>query len=368
MRVRLKGINSIKKKLADGTRRTYWYAWKGGPPLRGEPGSPEFIHSYNEAIARKVATPQGTLLTPLRAYQASAEFSGLTERTRLDYVRQITIIEREFGDFPLSGLTDRRARGLFLGWRDRLALRSRRKADYAWQVLRRVLSWARDRGHVLANPCERGGRLYHGTRADKVWTAEHEAAFLRSAPDYLHLPLLLALWTGQRQGDLLRLPWSAYDGTAIRLRQGKTGTRVVIPVGAPLKAALDLARKHGPLILANSLRRPWKSHSFQAAWGIAARNAGITGVTFHDLRGTAVTRLALVGCTEAEIATISGHSLRDVRSILDANYLHRDPALAESAIRKLEGRTKDYEISQLGAQLNKGSTIAMKEKPARSSG
>jgi hypothetical protein len=47
--------------------------------------------------------------------------------------------------------------------------------------------------------------------------------------------------------------------------------------------------------------------------------------------------LAIAGCTEAEIATITGHSLRDVRSILVANYLHRDPALAESAIRKLEG-------------------------------
>ena len=51
--------------------------------------------------------------------------------------------------------------------------------------------------------------------------------------------------------------------------------------------------------------------------------------------GTAVTRLAIVGCTEAEIA-----SNRDVRSIFDPNYLHRDPALAESVIKKLESRTK----------------------------
>src|SRR5215467_1095952 len=65
MRVRLKGINSITKKLADGTRRTYWYAWKGGPPLRGEPGTPEFVASYNEAVARKVVTPQGTLTSTL---------------------------------------------------------------------------------------------------------------------------------------------------------------------------------------------------------------------------------------------------------------------------------------------------------------
>jgi hypothetical protein len=52
MRLRLKGINSITKRLADGTRRTYWYTWKGGPPPRGEPGTPEFVPSYNEAVAR----------------------------------------------------------------------------------------------------------------------------------------------------------------------------------------------------------------------------------------------------------------------------------------------------------------------------
>jgi len=63
MRIRLKGINSITKRLADRTTRTYRYAWKGGPPLRGEPGTPEFIASYNEAVARKVAPPRGTLLS-----------------------------------------------------------------------------------------------------------------------------------------------------------------------------------------------------------------------------------------------------------------------------------------------------------------
>jgi hypothetical protein len=46
------------------------------------------------------------------------------------------------------------------------------------------------------------------------------------------------------------------------------------------------------------------------------KRAKIEGVTFSDLRGTAVTRLALVGCSESEIATITGHSIRDVRSIL----------------------------------------------------
>ena len=340
MRVRLKGINYRRKVLADGSVKTYYWAWKGGPPLRGEPGSPEFIASYNEAVARKVAPPTGTLLSIMRGFQASEDFRRLAERTRLDYVVQIRLIEKEFGDFPLSALTDRRTRGVFMAWRDRLALASRRQADYAWVVLARVLSWSLNRGLIAANPCEKGGRLYRGTRADKIWTADDEAAFLKSAPAHLHLPLLLALWTGQRQGDLLRLPWSAYDGTRIRLRQSKTGARVVIPVGTPLKAALDAAKKCGPIILTSTDARPWTPDGFRASWGKACARVGVVGVTFNDLRGTAVTRLALAGCTEAEIATITGHALRDVRSILDAHYLHRDPALAESAIRKLENRTK----------------------------
>lgn len=68
--------------------------------------------------------------------------------------------------------------------------------------------------------------------------------------------------------------------------------------------------------------------------------AGVIGLTFNDLRGTAVKRLAKAECTVPEIATITGHSLRDVHAILDSNYLDRDPAMAESGIRKLEKGTK----------------------------
>jgi integrase len=342
MRVRLKGINSKTKRLADGRLVTYWWAWKGGPPLRGDPGSPEFIASYNEAVARKVMPQVGVLFSILQGYQASEDFRALADRTRRDYVAKIKLIEGAFGDFPLSALSDRRTRGVFKAWRDKQASRSRRQADYAWSVLARILSWALDAGLVAANPCEKGGRLYRGSRADKVWSSDDEVNFLCKAPEHLHLPFLLALWAGQRQGDLLRLPWSAYDGTHIRLRQSKTGIRVVIPVGAPLKSALDAAahRKKCPLILTSSEGKPWTPDGFRSSWRKACASAGIVGLTFHDLRGTAVTRLASAGCTEAEIATLTGHALRDVRSILDANYLHRDPALAESAIRKLEKRTK----------------------------
>jgi integrase len=347
MRVRLKGLNRVRKRLADGRVVTYYYAWKGGPALPGKPGSPEFVDAYNQAIAQR-GTPKadrGTLLSILQDYQASEDFRGLAERTQADYIAKIRLIERKFSDFPLAALTDRRTRALFMAWRDQLAANSRRQADYAWTVLARVLSWGFNRGLVLVNPCEKGGRVYRGSRVDNVWTEEDQSLFLARAPQHLHLALMLGIETGQREGDLLRLTWSAYgDGAHIRLRQSKTGRRVKVPVTAALKIALDAAPKRSTQILTNSEGKPWTEDGFRSSWRKACRGAGITGLTFNDLRGTAVTRLALAQCTEAEIASITGHSLRDVGVILDAHYLHRDQRLAESAIRKLEKGTKKNDV------------------------
>ena len=89
MRINLKGLNSVTKKLADGCTRTYWYAWKSGPRLHGEPGTPEFIANYNEAAAQKVKAPAGRLLSILQSYQASDDFLQLAERTREDYANII---------------------------------------------------------------------------------------------------------------------------------------------------------------------------------------------------------------------------------------------------------------------------------------
>ena len=106
-----------------------------------------------------------------------------------------------------------------------------------------------------------------GGRVEKIWTVTDEGAFLERAPAHLHLALLLALWTGQRQGDLLRLPWSRYDGKYIRLLQSKTGKRIAIAIGEPLKVMLDAAPKRSTIILTNSESKPWTSDGFRAIVG-----------------------------------------------------------------------------------------------------
>lgn len=358
-RVHLKKLNWVTKRLANGEVRTYWFAWRNGPRLPGKPGDAEFIAAYSQAVSAKIAAPPGVLLSVIERYQQAKDFRDLAERTRKDYARHIMVIERDFGDMPIAALAAQRTRQVFLDWRDQLASSSERQADYALTVLSRILSWALDRALVPANPCRQGGVLYGGgSRAEKVWSPDDEANFYARAPAHLHLPLLIALWTGQRQGDLLRLQWFAYDGAYIRLIQSKSirrrksgkrskPVRVVIKVGAPLKEALDaakLGKSAQDHILLNSAGKPWTSDGFRTSWRKACAAAGIVGLTFHDLRGTAVTRLALAGCTEPQICSITGHKLGDVRSILDA-YLNRDQRLADSAIEKLEQGTKSNRVS-----------------------
>jgi|SRR5665213_553259 len=111
-----------------------------------------------------------------------------------------------------------------------------------------------------------------------------------------------------------------------------------MPTGFPLKALLDATERRGPLVLVNSYGRPWTSDGFRTSWSKTCARAGVSGL--HDLRGAAVVRLALAEATVPQIATFTGHSLKDVEAILDAHYLGRDVQLAEAAVLKLEQRTK----------------------------
>ena len=246
MRVHLKGLHRVEMKLANGERRVYHYAWRGGPRLSAQPGTAEFIDEFHEAYATLRRPLAGTLMSVIAAYKASADYRKLQPSTQRGYSAYFKLIETEFGDLPLAALKDPRVRGEFKAWRDRFA-NTPRKADYAWTTLARILSFGKDRGLIAVNPCEGGGRLYRAQRTDKIWQEADVARFLEKAPPELALAMMLALWTGQRQGDLVRLPWSAYDGGYIRLRQSKTKRRVVVPVGEPLRVLLDQTKHQGPL-------------------------------------------------------------------------------------------------------------------------
>ena len=72
-------LNGVHKVRAGG--RVYFYAWRGGPRLPGEPGSPEFVAAYAQAHkARKIPNAH-TLKALITAFKASPEFEALSDHT-----------------------------------------------------------------------------------------------------------------------------------------------------------------------------------------------------------------------------------------------------------------------------------------------
>jgi integrase len=70
------------------------------------------------------------------------------------------------------------------------------------------------------------------------------------------------------------------------------------------------------------------------------KRANIVGVTFHDLRGTFITERAREGSSVEDISRISGHSIGEVRSILEKHYLAPDQERADAVILRMERKSK----------------------------
>ncbi|GAB1364729.1 hypothetical protein MASR1M32_39650 [Rhodobacter sp.] len=245
MEIALKGLHRVRHRLADGSLRTHYYAWRGGPRIEAAYGTPAFVDAFRAATAgrNRASHHSGTMQALLNDYQQSPDFTGLSDATRKGYQRRIRRIETEYGSLPEAAINSPHIRGEFLGWRDRIAESSGpREADYCFAVLARAISWAHNRRRVLSNPCEKPGRLYTSDRRDSIWLEAEIAAMLEAMSPHVALPFRIALEAGQRECDILRLTWAAYDGASIKLRQSKGGRRLTVPLTEDLRAVLDAAK------------------------------------------------------------------------------------------------------------------------------
>jgi integrase len=253
------------------------------------------------------------------------------------------VIETEFGTMPLDCLDDPEVKDVFEQWADKSSPRAR---DYRLSVISSVLSWAENKRKIKQNHL-RGFKHKHSVDcSDKVYSDSDIDAFMAVAPVEMQRAFVLGLETGIRQGDLLRLPWSAYDGKQIKFTQSKTGHPVVIGCTAELKAMLDSIPRVSPIILTNSQNHPFESGVFKTTFRRALEKAGLKGrVNFHSLRRTFATRLAEAGCTEAEIAGNTGHTLQSASRIL-SKYIARTNTTSHNGIAKLENARKTKTVNQ----------------------
>ena len=159
-------------------------------------------------------------------------------------------------------------------------------------------------------------------RCRRLENDEEERLFqeIRKSRNRLLLPfVVMAIETGSRRGELLKLEWDDVKllpdcGSAL-LRNTKNGDDRVIPLSG---SCVEILSK---------LPRPIKGgrvfpvESFRTAWEEACQRAGIVDLHIHDLRHESISRLFELGLNVLEVASISGHK---TLSIL-RDYTHLRP-------------------------------------------
>ena len=171
-----------------------------------------------------------------------------------------------------------------------------------------------------------------------------QARLIDGAPESLKPILKLALLTGMRQGEILKMKWTDVDFRLGEIRipeeNAKSKKERFIPMDTAIVEALDSIERKGEYVFFNpetenrviDVRRPFKA---------ALETAKIEGLRFHDLRHLAASRLVKV--TDVVTASkILGHSSLD----MTLRYVHstqkdRHAAIEKAAESLFRGRQKD---------------------------
>jgi len=134
-------------------------------------------------------------------------------------------------------------------------------------------------------------------------------AVRQSSWNKLYLITLLAITTGARKGELTSLKWSDidFDRQMAYISTTKNGEPKVLPLTESAIAELQRFNKQDDSLVFDSEVKPGRAYCFTKPWKKALKEAEIADFTFHSLRHTCASYLAMNGASLLEIADVLGH-------------------------------------------------------------
>lgn len=333
--LKLKGINRVPKRQADGTVKIYLYHRATG--IRLEPD--RLAETYAEAEKRTRRKSEKTLTNLIRLFDTSSTYAALSEESRKQYPWKLKRIEQKWGTVPEDTFNNADDADAFaadaLAWHQELGKTSRRSADNLMSALCRVLSFAKEQRRIKHHPIPTFHRLYKSDRADKTWSEELQQRFIKTARPAMATAMILVRNTAMRASDVRKFAWTRYDGQRVQIRSSKTGKMLWIPATRELKVHLDALPRAGALVMLTPTGKAYTKRYFNDHWREDSDAVGAGDLNFHDNRGTAATLLAEAGATAPEIAEALTWTVDKAQRVIDA-YLARRGVLAANAIAKLE--------------------------------
>lgn len=323
-------------------------AWNGDAFMLGETVLPDmqskaFWPTAEKALKAQEAGADGrkTFRALIAVYQAHNAYTSKARATKRDYDRYAEMILSAWADDLVADLTtvDAQAAIDSMGETPIAANRFR-------SFLSKLVAFGIPRGFATLNAVA----FTETMGASDPWPSWPEWAFdlfFQRAPAHLALPVVTALFTGQREVDVIAMPRPRASDQTIPVRAQKTGEMVWIPIHSEYRQWLEgVPRTDAVPLHLNTRGEPYTLSGFQSAWQKLMRSTDADGnrifarfrderIVFHGVRKNAVINLLEAGCTESQVGAIVNMSEQMVR------HYGRDVrvrVLAREGMRLLENR------------------------------
>jgi integrase len=221
------------------------------------------------------------------------------------------------------------------------ARRRRSTANRVLTILKAALNHCRHEGLIASDNAWQQVKAFREADSSRVrYLSDDEARRLVNAcrPDFRIL-VTAALLTGCRFGELARAVTEEFnpDSGTLLIRTSKSGKsrRVFLSdEGSTFFARQSHGKDLNALLFTKANGRPWRASDQQRPISSACLAARIEAVTFHGLRHTYASRLAMKGVPLPVIAAQLGHS--DTRMV-EKHYGHLAPNYVGDTVRNAFG-------------------------------
>jgi integrase len=259
-------------------------------------------------------------------YTTSPKFAGLAPRTKKDYIKVMDYLDDIIGKDDPRKMIKRDVIEAQMA-----NLHRKRFANEIPAMLSRLFEFAINYGWLETNPAKGVERLNTG-EGHQPWPDALIEKYAAKATGPDRIILELAIGTGQRIQDILDMRWSDIEGDGINVKQNKTGHELYIPFTRRLSDFLATTPKKALWIAPQMHGQQTHYNTAEQRFRVIRKAIGGEGFVMHGWRYTAAHHLALAGCTDAEIAAITGHKSLEMVAKYSRKASQR--GLAERAQKK----------------------------------
>jgi integrase len=365
--VKLRYVNGFSNPDRKSLRVRYYFRRRGAKaiPLRGLPGSEEFMAAYSAALAGLPEqlseigarrTLPGTVNALIVTYYKSDAWTGLKEDTRKNRGRTIERFRAEHGEKRVALLQREHILKM-------IAAIERPSAKRHWLKAIRGLMKSAVPSMRRDDPTAGIATIkMPKSKGHHCWTDSEIERYRAHWPlgSQQRLVMEFALETLSRRGEVVRLgPQHVKDGR-IRIERTHGSKDVNILMSHELRAACDAMPKTHLTYVVAAFGKPRSKYGLGNDFAKWATEAGLPArCRLHGLKKSGMRRFAEDGATTHELMGLSGHrTLTEVQRYTDDADQQR---LADSGMaKKRRGPEGERHVTNIAAPLHKHRAKALK--------